>query len=381
MNGRIYDPTLGRFLQADPFIQAPTNSQSYNRYAYVFNNPLSYTDPSGYSAWTKFRDKILKPIVAIAITVLTSGSGLAWAMAGGAMSGYVMTGSLKGALIGAFSGALFHGAGDIIAGGKITNIFAKGAIRGMAGGISSVLSGGKFGHGFAAAGFTSMAGGKIGKAFKAVEARVIASAVVGGTISRLTGGKFANGAITAAFMSAYNDANHPSGSKSAKFDGPLGDWFRSIGEGAAAIRGSIENGLSEIGNSLSSLADDPMRTTANVVAIAGSATCLQTAGVGCYVAATAATIGASDMLEQTTGMDPVQRGTEKGFMAAGMDAESARKAAAISVSIPGAISGAGQASNMMKALSVNQAYSVSGVAGAYLSAYSVNSAQKEVSGN
>jgi hypothetical protein len=54
MNGRIYDPTLGRFLQADPLIQAPTNSQSYNRYAYVFNNLLKYTDPSGYSAWTKF---------------------------------------------------------------------------------------------------------------------------------------------------------------------------------------------------------------------------------------------------------------------------------------------------------------------------------------
>ncbi|MEJ6477041.1 RHS repeat-associated core domain-containing protein, partial [Pseudoalteromonas piscicida] len=48
MNGRIYDPTLGRFLQADPHIQAPTNSQSYNRYSYVLNNPLSYTDPSGY---------------------------------------------------------------------------------------------------------------------------------------------------------------------------------------------------------------------------------------------------------------------------------------------------------------------------------------------
>ncbi len=48
MNGRIYDPTLGRFLQADPFIQAPKNSQNYNRYSYVLNNPMSYTDPSGY---------------------------------------------------------------------------------------------------------------------------------------------------------------------------------------------------------------------------------------------------------------------------------------------------------------------------------------------
>ncbi len=48
MNGRIYDPKLGRFLQADPIVQAPKNSQSLNRYSYVLNNPLSYTDPSGY---------------------------------------------------------------------------------------------------------------------------------------------------------------------------------------------------------------------------------------------------------------------------------------------------------------------------------------------
>jgi RHS repeat-associated protein len=53
MNGRVYDPELGRFLSADPFVQAPYNSQSYNRYAYVFNNPLSFTDPTGYQASTE----------------------------------------------------------------------------------------------------------------------------------------------------------------------------------------------------------------------------------------------------------------------------------------------------------------------------------------
>ncbi|WP_062063730.1 RHS repeat-associated core domain-containing protein [Cellvibrio sp. OA-2007] len=47
-SGRVYDPELGRFMSADPFVQAPYNSQSYNRYSYVFNNPLSFTDPSGY---------------------------------------------------------------------------------------------------------------------------------------------------------------------------------------------------------------------------------------------------------------------------------------------------------------------------------------------
>lgn len=50
MNGRVYDPQLARFLSPDPLVQTPTNSQSWNRYSYVFNNPLKYTDPSGYQA-------------------------------------------------------------------------------------------------------------------------------------------------------------------------------------------------------------------------------------------------------------------------------------------------------------------------------------------
>lgn len=53
MNGRIYDPKLGRFLQADPIIDGATNTQGYNRYSYVANNPLSAIDPSGYSKVSK----------------------------------------------------------------------------------------------------------------------------------------------------------------------------------------------------------------------------------------------------------------------------------------------------------------------------------------
>jgi RHS repeat-associated protein len=48
MNGRIYDPVAGRFLSADPALQAPENPQNYNRYSYVYNNPLSNIDPSGH---------------------------------------------------------------------------------------------------------------------------------------------------------------------------------------------------------------------------------------------------------------------------------------------------------------------------------------------
>jgi RHS repeat-associated protein len=47
MNGRMYDPILGRFLSPDPYVQAPEFSQSFNRYSYCVNNPLIYTDPSG----------------------------------------------------------------------------------------------------------------------------------------------------------------------------------------------------------------------------------------------------------------------------------------------------------------------------------------------
>lgn len=48
MNGRVYDPTLGRFLSPDPIVQAPYDGQSLNRYSYALNNPHRYTDPSGY---------------------------------------------------------------------------------------------------------------------------------------------------------------------------------------------------------------------------------------------------------------------------------------------------------------------------------------------
>ena len=47
MDGRIYDPKLGRFLSADIVVQNAGNPQNYNRYSYCLNNPLKYTDPSG----------------------------------------------------------------------------------------------------------------------------------------------------------------------------------------------------------------------------------------------------------------------------------------------------------------------------------------------
>ena len=47
MNGRMYDPLLGRFLSPDDFVQVPESPQGFNRYSYCMNNPMKYTDPSG----------------------------------------------------------------------------------------------------------------------------------------------------------------------------------------------------------------------------------------------------------------------------------------------------------------------------------------------
>nr|MDQ3565279.1 hypothetical protein [Pseudomonadota bacterium] len=49
MNGRVYDPLLGRFVSVDPIVSEPLNTQAFNRYGYLSSNPTSGTDPSGFA--------------------------------------------------------------------------------------------------------------------------------------------------------------------------------------------------------------------------------------------------------------------------------------------------------------------------------------------
>uniref|UniRef100_UPI00249461A1 RHS repeat domain-containing protein n=1 Tax=Shewanella algicola TaxID=640633 RepID=UPI00249461A1 len=213
MGGRIYDPTLGRFLQADPNIQAPLNSQSYNRYAYVLNNPMSMTDPSGYffKSLFGFVKKYWRTIAAIVVTIYLGpaasaffGSTIAGGAVAGAVAGAISTGSLRGALVGALTGAAFGALHNMSAGAL------KVAAHGVAGGVSSVLNGGKFGHGFLSAGVTQALGNVKGLFTNAPQgidriSNAVKAAVIGGTISEITGGKFTNGAITGAFSRLLND--------------------------------------------------------------------------------------------------------------------------------------------------------------------------------
>lgn len=48
MGGRLYEPRIGRFISPDPIVQVANDTQSFNRYSYVRDNPLTFYDPDGY---------------------------------------------------------------------------------------------------------------------------------------------------------------------------------------------------------------------------------------------------------------------------------------------------------------------------------------------
>ena len=192
MGGRTYNPVLGRFMQADPFIQSPGNVQSFNRYAYVLNNPMSYTDPSGYFFKKLFSSLAnvpwLNTVISAAMTIFIPGchTGVCAAAFNAGMT-YSLTGSLRVAGIGFAAG--------IASGGSMLN-------DALIGGIASTLQGGKFGRGFVSAGLGNLAGNAAGGFKGNVFAKVLVAGVLGGTVSKITGDKFANGAFGAAFAAA-----------------------------------------------------------------------------------------------------------------------------------------------------------------------------------
>jgi RHS repeat-associated protein len=192
MKGRVYDPELGRFLSADPLIQFPESTQGFDRYAYVGNSPLSYTDPSGHG---------LLGIVGSIVSFFHPPLGAALI----AVDGY-MEGGLQGALFSVASMAAAQGVRALY--GPVGNFgheLARAATHGLIQGSLSAAQGGKFGAGFLSGGVSSGYGSTFGQMGGRVT-NVIGAAVVGGTVSRIGGGKFANGAVTGAFVQAFGDA-------------------------------------------------------------------------------------------------------------------------------------------------------------------------------
>ncbi len=244
MNGRLYDPTLGRMMQPDPFVQEMLNLQNYDRYGYCYNSPLICTDPTGYSflskVWKKFKPIIIAVAVAIIapellgyltnysanFVVMGATGSLELTSMGSAIAGFsagaISSGNLKGALQGGFSAGMFNMAGDLLTqsggfagsdfGGWGESSWQAVAVHGVVGCITSVTGGGKCGPGMLSAAFSQATidskndlGDRLGSR---LVGGTIASATIGGTASVLGGGKFANGAETAAFGYLFNALQH-----------------------------------------------------------------------------------------------------------------------------------------------------------------------------
>jgi RHS repeat-associated protein len=179
MNGRMYDPMLGRFLSPDPYVQAPEFSQSYNRYSYCLNNPLIFTDPDG--EWIhiligaiiggainltvkaiqgkvhNFGDGLAAfgiGAVAGAVGAATGGTAFLAAGGGAAGAGGFAAGAISGMVGSAFStpilsmgNSIYFGDPMITPGQMLTGIAAGGLIGGSVNGITALANGRTFMNG------------------------------------------------------------------------------------------------------------------------------------------------------------------------------------------------------------------------------------------
>jgi RHS repeat-associated protein len=100
MNGRVYDPKLGRFIQSDPFIDGVDSTQGFNRYSYGQNNGLNGTDPSGFAFGLD--DFIISVVIASVIATIrdyvygavrSSGSSPPWLPTPSGSPGSIYSGS------------------------------------------------------------------------------------------------------------------------------------------------------------------------------------------------------------------------------------------------------------------------------------------------
>ncbi len=287
MNGRVYDPVVGRFVSADPFIQSPSNLQSLNRYSYVNNNPLSFVDPSGYFLKGFFRaiGAILKKVVPIALTVAAAyftagslnafffpmvqcgminatlaatlsgvGAGMASSVVGALANGGSFSDGIKAGIRGAPMSALravvafgigegFESRPDFRP-GVLTKIFgsysseAKIIAHGLGSGALGAIEGKNFMQGFFA-GAAGEAGVKIGGKYLPGDLQIVSAAITGGTAAAITGGKFADGAISASFIYLYNSTIHQETINTLNKIDPKGDSYHFFPVDAPYIRTRI----------------------------------------------------------------------------------------------------------------------------------------------
>ncbi|MFD1631673.1 RHS repeat-associated core domain-containing protein [Pseudopedobacter beijingensis] len=209
MNGRLYDPKLHRFLSPDNYVQDPLNTQNFNRYGYVLNNPLSHVDPSGELFW-------FVPVLIIIGKAALIGAGIgaasytaSVAFSKGGFDNWNWGQFGKSAGIGAISGVATAGIGAAFghATGTLLNEVGRSLAHGLVNGGISEFTGGDFMQGFASGALGSLAGSgfqALGDFAKTGVATIGFSALSGGVGAELTGGDFWRGAATGATVATLN---------------------------------------------------------------------------------------------------------------------------------------------------------------------------------
>jgi len=157
MNGRMYDPLVGRFLSPDPYVQVPDFSQSFNRYSYCLNNPLIYTDPSGELIFSILSAIFCPPLVPAAMQLdmawmqggfmEMANGGNFWSGAGkGFVTGLAYTGLSFLNIPGAIPNGLLHAGGNVAINGISNSLNGQNFFQGwympaISGGLTGGLSG------------------------------------------------------------------------------------------------------------------------------------------------------------------------------------------------------------------------------------------------
>ena len=193
MNGRVYDPVLGRFLSPDKYVQEGDNSQNYNSYSYCLNNPLKYADPSGDVF-------VLDDFIAI-----TAMGAMMGAM-NAAMSDKPIW---KGALLGAASAAATYGIGQLFGvAGSFGHELLRAGAHGLSSGVFNALNGDNFWNGLIS-GAASSGMGSYAQSVNLNSGLMVASTtVMGGVVAWATGGDFLQGAMQGMMIGALNHAQH-----------------------------------------------------------------------------------------------------------------------------------------------------------------------------
>src|SRR6056297_2693261 len=150
MNGRLYDPMMGRMLSPDPDVTYPEVPLSYNRYAYAMNNPVNFLETHGEN-----------PFIPL---IILYGATMSWKMAG-----FEGNSTSNGEALGKFvlsytlTTAVTMGAGSIASGavGALPGLVTGAATGGVAGAVSGVINAAIYGGDVGQAALKGMVGGAI----------------------------------------------------------------------------------------------------------------------------------------------------------------------------------------------------------------------------